>query len=69
MFTKNRNHRIITFARGLQDFGPRGVAASRTRSIMPAATRPEDMDAAPRAARPCRRRAAEHGLNGRERRR
>jgi len=44
VFTKNRNHRIITFGRGLQDYGPRGVAASRTRSIMPAATRPEDME-------------------------
>ena len=32
VFTKNRNHRIITFGRGFQDYGPRGVAASRTRS-------------------------------------
>ena len=44
VFTKNRNHRIITFGRGLQDYGPRGVAASRTRSIMPAATRLQDME-------------------------
>jgi NADH dehydrogenase len=43
VFTKNRNHRIITFGRGLEDFGQRGVAASRTRAIMPAATRPEDL--------------------------
>jgi NADH:ubiquinone reductase (H+-translocating) len=43
VFTKNRNHRIITFSRGLEDFGQRGVAASRTRAIMPAATRPEDL--------------------------
>jgi NADH dehydrogenase len=43
VFTKNRNHRIITFGRGLEDFGQRGVAASRTRAIMPAASRPEDM--------------------------
>jgi len=44
VFTKNRNHRIITFSRGLEDFGQRGKAASRTRAIMPAATRPEDKD-------------------------
>jgi NADH:ubiquinone reductase (H+-translocating) len=43
VFTKNRNHRIITFSRGLEDFGTRGKAASRTRAIMPAATRPDDM--------------------------
>ena len=44
VFTKSRNHRIITFSRGLEDFGGRGKAASRTRAIMPAATRPQDLE-------------------------
>jgi NADH dehydrogenase len=43
VFTKNRNHRIITFGRTNQDFG-KGRVGSRTRSILPASSRPDDMD-------------------------
>jgi NADH dehydrogenase len=44
VFTKNRNHRIITFGRSNQDFGKGRVAASRTRSILPVSVRPDDKD-------------------------
>jgi NADH:ubiquinone reductase (H+-translocating) len=44
VFTKNRNHRIITFGRTNQDFGEGRVAASRTRSILPVSVRPDDKD-------------------------
>jgi NADH dehydrogenase len=44
VFTKNRNHRIITFGRTNQDFGKGRIAASRTRSILPASTRPDDTE-------------------------
>jgi NADH:ubiquinone reductase (H+-translocating) len=44
VFTKNRNHRIITFGRTVQDYGKGRVAASRTRSIMPASSRPGDLE-------------------------
>jgi NADH dehydrogenase len=43
VFTKNRNHRIITFGRTNQDFG-QGRVGSRTRSILPASSRPRDLD-------------------------
>jgi NADH dehydrogenase len=43
VFTKNRNHRIITFGRTNQDFG-KGRVGSRTRSILPASSRPGDLD-------------------------
>jgi NADH dehydrogenase len=43
VFTKNRNHRIITFGRTVQDYGKGRVATSRTRSIMPASSRSTDL--------------------------
>jgi NADH dehydrogenase len=44
VFTKNRNHRIITFGRTVQDYGKGRVATSRTRSIMPASSRSSDLE-------------------------
>jgi NADH dehydrogenase len=58
VFTKNRNHRIITFGRSKQDFGKGRIAASRTRSILPASSRPNEK---PLAAPPPRRDATRTG--------
>jgi NADH dehydrogenase len=43
VFTKNRNHRIITFYRSKKDLTGRLESSGRLGAILPAATRPDDM--------------------------
>jgi NADH:ubiquinone reductase (H+-translocating) len=44
VFTKNRNHRIITFYRSKKDLTTGRLESGRLRAILPAATRPDDRD-------------------------
>ena len=43
VFTKNRNHRIITYSRAKKDIGTGRLPTGRLAAILPAASRPEDM--------------------------
>jgi NADH dehydrogenase len=44
VFTKNRNHRIITFYRSKKDLGTGRLESGRLGAILPASTRPDDQD-------------------------
>ena len=55
VFTKNRNHRIITYSRAKKDITTGRLPTGRLAAILPAATRPEDMSrplAVPAPAKP-----------------
>jgi NADH dehydrogenase len=44
VFTKNRNHRIITFAGSRRNLRDGRMPSGRLPAILPAETRPDDMD-------------------------
>ena len=44
VFTKNRNHRIITFYRSRKDLTTGRLESGRLRAILPASTRPDDQE-------------------------
>ena len=44
VFTKNRNHRIITFYRSKKDLGTGRLDSGRLGAILPASTRPDDVE-------------------------
>ena len=55
MFTKNRNHRIITYSRAKKDLATGRLPSGRLAAILPAASRPDDMSrplAVPAQAKP-----------------
>jgi NADH dehydrogenase len=55
VFTKNRNHRIITYSRAKKDINTGRLPTGRLAAILPAASRPEDMSrplAVPAQAKP-----------------
>jgi NADH dehydrogenase len=55
VFTKNRNHRIITYSRAKKDITTGRLPTGRLAAILPAASRPEDMSrplAVPAQAKP-----------------
>ncbi len=55
VFTKNRNHRIITYSRAKKDINTGRLPTGRLAAILPAASRPEDMNrplAVPAPAKP-----------------